>query len=397
MPAATNTHSSQLQQLRDFLISLSTTKGDLSSVTAPPFVLASKSSIEVPSAWASKHALFLQPASEPDPAKRSLLVAKNYICSLKALVGEGTDQEAKKPLNPFLGELFLAKFRGKTEASGTTFIAEQVSHHPPVTACAMHNREAGISSSGFVAQETTFGLQSGVKVTQHGHAIVRDHKHNESHLLSLPTLYIRGIFGGTPYIELRGPCYVSSSSGYVTRIDFGGKSRLGMGGNRNQVDAALEDVAQKNKVAMYRINGEWNGRLTVSDAAGKSLEAFDVNEIPDTPLSVAPMEKQSPWESRRAWAGVVDGIHQGSMNMVASHKEALEESQRQRRADEKKLGVEWPRLFFSHQDEDELTRKLLAQIPGEAKFDFRRTAGAWSFIGMEAAEERLKSMREGEP
>src|SRR6478609_1720211 len=168
---------SNFSQLREFLSYLATIKGDLSSITAPPFVLAPKSAIEIPSAWASRHELFLQPAAEPDAAQRALLLAKNYICSLKQLVGQGSETTGKKPLNPFLGELFLAQFDG---SQGTTkLVTEQVSHHPPVTACFMYNRECGMSSCGFVAQELSFSMVSGVTVYQTGYAVIHDENHYE--------------------------------------------------------------------------------------------------------------------------------------------------------------------------------------------------------------------------
>lgn len=47
-----------------------------------------------------------------------------------------------KPLNPFLGELFIGKW--EDEAGTTNLIAEQVSHHPPATACNIWNDKHGV-------------------------------------------------------------------------------------------------------------------------------------------------------------------------------------------------------------------------------------------------------------
>ena len=47
-----------------------------------------------------------------------------------------------KPLNPFLGELFIGKW--EDEAGTTNLVAEQVSHHPPATACNIWNDKHGV-------------------------------------------------------------------------------------------------------------------------------------------------------------------------------------------------------------------------------------------------------------
>ena len=48
-----------------------------------------------------------------------------------------------KPYNPILGEVFRCKYIHKD--SKTTFLAEQVCHHPPITAVHMANSQKGFS------------------------------------------------------------------------------------------------------------------------------------------------------------------------------------------------------------------------------------------------------------
>ncbi|CAM1505887.1 Fc.00g115240.m01.CDS01 [Cosmosporella sp. VM-42] len=382
---------SNVTQLKDFLSYLSTFKGDLSNITAPPFVLAPKSAIEIPSAWASRHALFLQVATEQDPAQRALLVAKNYVCSLKQLVDEGGNNEAKKPLNPFLGELFFGVFRDK--GSTTHLIAEQVSHHPPVTACFMYNKQRGITSTGFAAQETSFNPSSGVMISQAGYAMVTDEKHAEKHLMTMPTLFIKGIFTGRPYPELHGPCYISNSNGFMTRLDFEGRGKLGLG-PRNRIEARIYKSPDTQR-PLYSISGQWNGLLVVKDGMGNAIETFHVDDVPITDLQVLPVDQQSKWESRRAWRQVSQGIHEGDANKINVHKSAIEEAQRERRSIEAEKGAEWHRLFFSRVQQDQEAGDLLQRIrdQGWSGFDSKRTAGVWQFIGIQQAENVIKHLR----
>ncbi|CAI6096135.1 unnamed protein product [Clonostachys chloroleuca] len=364
-----------ISQLRDFISFLGTVKGDLSNITAPPFILAPKSAIELPSIWASCHSLFLQPAREPDPTERALLVLKNYLCSLHYLV----DQEgsAKKPLNPFLGELFLGSYLNpRLSSSGTRFIAEQVSHHPPVTACFIHNKELGISSTGFVAQETTFGFTEGVTVRQLGYAMIGDEKHGEKHLMTMPTLKIKGFSSGRTYVDLEGPCYISSSSGLLSTIDFKDSSMLGLG-SRGRVTAELCRTSVDNqKEQVLQVEGNVGGSFVVRDNMGRVTEEFHVDDMEVTPLSVKPIEEQSQWESRKAWDQVVAGIRQGDFEKVIRHKQALEEEQRKRRAEELEDGTEWQTKFFWRCQKDEQALSLLQSIPG-SQFDPEKTNGFW--------------------
>ncbi|KAI4604385.1 hypothetical protein KJ359_000523 [Pestalotiopsis sp. 9143b] len=389
---------SNLSQLKDFLGYLATVKGDLSNITAPPFVLSPKSVTEIPASWAERHKLFLQPAVEEDPAKRALLILKNFVCSLKRQVysaaSEESDGGAKKPLNAFLGELFLGTFEDDDgqSSSRTQLISEQVSHHPPVTACFLYNKDHRISSSGYVAQETSFSPTGGVTVRQVGHAVIRDETHGESHLMTLPVMAIKGLLAGKPYPELQGTCYISSSSGYLATIEFEGKKALGFG-TKNCVSAELRNIRDGDKV-LYELEGQWNGRLTIKDCVqGSNVEEFDVDDVPHTELRVKPLEEQSPWESRKAWVEVLEGIRTGDMHAVNDSKNQIEEAQREIRQVESEAGAEWHRVFFTKTDSHEEFDVLAAPIPDKDAKNLgkERTAGVWKFIGIDAAEKILES------
>ncbi|KAI1427141.1 Oxysterol-binding protein [Xylaria sp. FL1777] len=382
------TSQTNFSQLKDFISYLATIKGDLSNITAPPFLLSPTSVTEIPASWASHHSLFLQPAHETSAANRALLVLKNFLCSLQhQLHHSSTDLKSgpKKPLNAFLGELFLGEFVG-ADGSSTRLVSEQVSHHPPVTACALYNRENGLSSSGYVAQETTFHPVLGVRIRQTGHAIVRDDRHGESHLRTLPTMTVRGLLSGHPYPELEGVCYVSSSSGYLSTIEFTGKT-LG-GGARNTVRAELTTVRHPHR-KLFEITGQWSGRLVIRDCATDTvIDDFHVANMPTNEIHVRPRDRQSPWESRRAWAGVGDGIRAGDMQRVCAEKKEIEEAQRDMRRAQEIVHAEWPTVFFCEKAESPEFEVLARAIPDtEArKLERDRTAGVWEFVGADAAE-----------
>jgi len=321
----------------------------------------------------------------------------------------------KKPLNAFLGEIFLAKFlpsdqyrRRSVSSSGgrsnsvgsatssnvddddsdaTLLFVEQVSHHPPSTACYTYNEAHGMSSEGFVAQETSFSPTSGVKVSQVGYAIVRDATHNESHLMTLPTMLLKGLLTGHPYPEFDGSCYISSSSGYLATVGFHGTNSFGMG-KKNSFNARLcnirEEGSDSNAVPVnkrkpiYEISGQWTGKMTIKDGrTGKTIEEFNVDDIPLSEAQVAPLEKQSPWESRRAWAEVIDGIRTGNMEAIARRKEQIERAQRRMREVEKETGQDWPRMFF-HNKQQATTSAAVAAAASQVESQASRPTSSWS-------------------
>jgi len=106
--------------------SIASFNGDLSSLTAPPFILSATSLTEFSSYWCEHPSIFAAPAKEADPAKRAVLVLKWFLTTLKQQYASRSEQygNEKKPLNPFLGELFLGRW--EDDAGTTELISEQV-------------------------------------------------------------------------------------------------------------------------------------------------------------------------------------------------------------------------------------------------------------------------------
>lgn len=109
-----------------FLKSVASFNGDLFSMTAPPFILSPVSLTEFSAYWANHPSIFIAPALEKDPLRRALLVLKWFLSTLKQQYASRSDEFGieKKPLNPFLGEIFLGEWRD--ESGLTTLVSEQV-------------------------------------------------------------------------------------------------------------------------------------------------------------------------------------------------------------------------------------------------------------------------------
>lgn len=356
-----------------FLKSIASFNGDLSSMTAPPFILSTTSLVEYSSYWAEHPSVFVAPASEQDPAKRAMLVLKWFLSTLKQQYSSRNEKlgSEKKPLNPFLGELFLGRW--EDDAGTTQLVSEQVSHHPPVTGYCIWNRKHGVRLQGYNAQKASFS--NTINVKQIGHAIFHIDAFSEDYLITLPSLHIEGLITGSPYVELNKSSYIQSSSGYTARIDYSGKGWLS--GKKNSFTASLYPEGRE-KELIYTISGQWTGCFTICDAKTKKVvDSFDPNVTKTTQLTVAPVEQQDEMESRRAWQKVAQAISKGDMDTTSYEKSIIENQQRDMRKKEKDEGRKWERRFFTRAETHPVFDTLSKPI-GESIND-TATNGIWMF------------------
>jgi hypothetical protein len=337
-------------------------------------VLADKSTTEFPRYWIEHPDLFCEPAYEENPEKRILAVLKWFLSSLKGqqYAGRNPSDGVKKPLNAFLGEVFIGSC-GPSEGE-THLVSEQVSHHPPVTACYLWNDKAGIRAEGFTRQEITFS--GSVNIQQIGHAVLHLDKYDEDYLIPLPNVKVKGILTGGPYPELTEPCKIVSSAGFVANIDFSGTRLFGMSGERNHVVASIYRTDDsKRDTALFTVEGNWTDSLEFKDSQGDTIEAYNVASAPSTEFRTLPLDQQDPWESRKAWHGVISSIAAGDMRGVSNNKNKLENAQRELRKKSETSEKNWNAVFFHREWSDPVADKLLGAV-GDS-FDPESTCGVW--------------------
>ncbi|OAP64975.1 hypothetical protein AYL99_00947 [Fonsecaea erecta] len=368
-------------RFKEFVLFLSSIRGDIANVTAPPFFLAPQSFLEGLKCFTERPALFSAPALETDPDKRAMLVVKWWLSSLKAAfyVGQNDKAGIRKPLNPFLGELWFGDWQDETNK--TSMIVEQVSHHPPITACYMWDEENGIRGEGYTRVEMTFSGFLNVKQT--GHAILHIDRYNENHLLPLPSFQVRGFMGGHLYPEITATYHVVSSSGFTTEVQFLGRGLFS--GVRNSFRAQMYRTDDKARTAVYKFEGQWNDKFEICHVPTGSLEMHTVDSSPSATTLGKDLSDQDPWESRKAWAKVHEALQQGDMQATIKEKSKLEQAQRDMRKKEKAEARGWDALFFS-QMEDQYT--LFHDLTSNVHWPLQpeRTKGVWKFDHEKARE-----------
>lgn len=355
--------------------SIASFNGDLSSLSAPPFILSPTSLSEFSQYWAEHPDLFLEPALinesnykervkacdeevESLDVARMLAVVKYFISTLKSQYCSRNESMGteKKPLNPFLGELFVGKWENKShpEFGETVLLSEQVSHHPPITAYTVFNDKNNVKLEGYNQIKSSFSKSLMLGVKQYGHALLEIGK--ESFLITLPPLHIEGILVASPFVELEGKSYIQASSGLLCVVEYSGRGYFS--GKKNSFKARIyknsKDAKDKEK-ALYTIAGQWSGISKITKNNGKSKDEstavfYDATRTPAEHLKVKPLEEQHVLESRKAWKDVAEAIKLGDFDLIGQKKTELEEKQRELRKDEEANGVSWQRRWFKDVD-----------------------------------------------
>lgn len=364
-------------------------RGDLANITAPPFFLAPSSVVEQGHCWAQRPNVFAAPAREASAERRSLLVLRLVLIAMKSqfYIGATPHVGIRKPLNAFLGELFLASWSEPSpddkvlpRAPATTtaeLVAEQVSHHPPITAMHIVDRQNGIRADGYARVEMTFA--GSVHVRQLGHAVVHIDRFDEDYLVPLPDVTVHGFLAGRVYPDMVGATYsIVASSGFVSELRFAGAGLFR--GRRNAFGARMYHRDDPARQTLYEVDGVWSEGWTVRDGrTGAVVETYavDAPENGPAPMDVRPVGEQDAWESRRAWAGVLDALERGNFHETVQEKTKVEQAQRRMRAQEAQRGHVWQPLFFRSMpgQDHAVFHRLAAGTPWKLHDD--RTQGVW--------------------
>ncbi|KAI0729684.1 hypothetical protein C8Q72DRAFT_827296 [Fomitopsis betulina] len=337
-----------------FLKSIASVSGDLSSLTAPPFILSGISLTEFPAYWCERPALFAAIADAKDTESRSIAVLKWFISTLKSQYTSRNEKlgSEKKPLNPVLGEVFYGYWPDIDGRGQSNLVVEQVSHHPPITAFYIENPSKGIFLHGHNAQKTSFSGGS-IIVKQIGHAVLTVNLPDgdkEEFLITLPRLRIDGLWYGSPYIELSETSYIQSSTGWLSTIEYKGKGYFS--GKSHSFKAGLSPPGTL--TPKHTFEGTWH--QTSKDVRTGAL--FTDVTGPKEEVTTKEVEDQDEWESRRLWRWVAKGIRDGDFDAASKEKSKIENEQRQRRKDEAAAGTSWQLKHFDHIDSDPIYERL---------------------------------------
>ncbi|KAI6230142.1 Oxysterol-binding protein-related protein 9 [Aphelenchoides fujianensis] len=290
---------------------------DLTKVTLPTFILERRSLLEMYADFFAHPEDFVRANELQDPEERFVAIVRYYLNAFYPARKSGV---AKKPYNPILGETFRCRWTvpdqplsGQTTKSGpfpgsdvnqVTFLAEQVSHHPPVSAFYAEHPASKISLCAHIWTQSSFlGLSIGVHNV--GHAKLTLQEFNEQYTITFPSGYGRSILG-KPWVELGGKVEVRcEDTGYHAEIEFLTKPLFG--GKPHKIAGNIFKRGLKKPIMTLR--GEWNGVIHAKRMHGDEFVFVDVKEKPDIRKECEPIAIQEERESRRLWRHVTAALY----------------------------------------------------------------------------------------
>ncbi|CAM5147018.1 unnamed protein product [Eretmochelys imbricata] len=342
---------------------------DLTRVVLPTFILEKRSLLEMYADFMSHPDLFIAITNGATPEERMIRFVEYYLTSFH----EGRKGAiAKKPYNPIIGETFHCSWRmakgevpsdsnsnssshslseqatlsqepeGQVEPDYYTvrFVAEQVSHHPPVSGFYAECVEKKMCVNAHVWTKSKF-LGMSIGVTMVGEGLLSLLEYGEEYTFSLPCAYARSILT-VPWVELGGKVNVNcAKTGYSASITFHTKPFYG--GKLHRVTGEVKQNAT-NTVAC-RVQGEWNSVLEFTYSNGET-KYVDLTKLSVTRKRVRPLEKQGPFESRRLWQHVTESLKDGDIDKATEHKRALEERQRNEERLRAETEAPWSTKYF---------------------------------------------------
>ncbi|XP_050987890.1 oxysterol-binding protein-related protein 10 isoform X1 [Labeo rohita] len=344
---------------------------DLTRVVLPTFILEKRSLLEMYANFMAHPDAFLAITSGATPEERMIRFVEYYLTAFH----EGRKGAvAKKPYNPILGESFHCTWdvpRDKVRPLRTTssspapaaahatqtasseglgsyrlrFVAEQVSHHPPVSGFYCECKERQICVNTHVWTKSKFmGMSIGVSMV--GEGVLHLLEHDEEYVFTLPSAYARSILT-VPWVELGGKVSICcAKSGYSATVTFHTKPFYG-----GKVHRVMAEVKHNpTGTIVCKAQGEWNGTLEFTYSSGET-KVIDTSKLPVIKKKIRPLEKQGQYESRRLWQHVTAALKAGDIDAATEHKHQLEEKQRREGKQRTASSTSWkPKYFIKEGD-----------------------------------------------
>ncbi|XP_037949882.1 oxysterol-binding protein-related protein 8 isoform X2 [Teleopsis dalmanni] len=313
---------------------------DLSKVVLPTFILEPRSFLDKLSDSYYHADKLSRAVEEDDPFTRMKMIVEWYLSGFYK-----KPKGLKKPYNPILGETFRCYWE-HPNGSRTYYIAEQVSHHPPVSAFYVTNRQDGFCISCSILAKSKFYGNSTSAVLE-GVATLTLLPRGESYTLTTPYAHCKGILMGTLSMELGGKINIDcENTGYKTELEFKLRPFLGGSDHTNLVVGKIK----LGKETLASIQGHWDSEIFIKDTkSSEETLLFAANK--ETKMKrlvrhVVPLEAQLPTESEKLWLHVSDAIKREDQIAATEEKTVLEEAQRNGAKERKAMLTNWIPAHF---------------------------------------------------
>ncbi|KAF7489466.1 Oxysterol-binding protein-related protein 6 [Sarcoptes scabiei] len=280
-------------------------------------------------------------ASMDDPLQRMLMVAAFAISSYSCAYYRC----GHKPFNPLLGETFECVRTDK----GFRFISEQVSHHPPISAC--HAESNNYIFWQDMRVKTKFWGKS-MEIIPVGTVNLKLKPYKSHYKWNKVTTCVHNLFKGERYVDIYGELTIRDSEDLTCKITFEKSSYWS-----SKINEIHGYITNSKDEVIEKIYGKWNESVHNDSRciwrAGTMPEnhelyygftrfAIELNELLDSErIELPPTDTRFRPDQRL--------LEEGNIHKAESVKLELEQRQRDRR---KKSDDYKPLWFIQSENED---------------------------------------------
>ena len=308
---------------------------DPAAITLPVSVLEPRSLLEKMSDLFVHPDLFPKISEEKDPVLRCLAIMRWWLSGYHL-----RPRGVKGCFNPVLGETLHSVFHIPGQEDTITYLAEQVSHHPPLSVFrALHEATGQQVIGAYYPRPTFVNLNCAASMGEGGWTLSIP-AHKETWKATWPAGYVSGICAGTLEMQLVGDIrFTCAESGVRGQIVF---NRSGWF-DRSAQDTITAKVwreasagGQGEKYPDYVIEGTWHKILYLYqfDATKpKDSQKFNRSVFYDPAVASVPVRMQAlpscdPKPSRIVWMEVTQAVRENNADLANKHKNVVENLQR---------------------------------------------------------------------
>ncbi|KAM3955502.1 oxysterol-binding protein-related protein 6 [Aphomia sociella] len=264
-------------------------------------------------------------ASCSNAAERMALVAAFAVSAYAS----SAHRAASKPFNPLLAETYECI----RDDRGFRFVAEQVSHHPPISACYAESSRWQFWQEARI--KTKFWGKS-MEFQPTGRVHVRLKTTGDHYSWNKVTTCVHNLFGGQRWVDQYGDMHITCHGTDITcKLNFIKASSWSS--SRHEVRGAVSGAAR------LRLHGRWSEALYAGDPPaarclwrpgamppehdlyyGFTRFAMELNEIEPGMRELLPHTDTRLRPDQRA-------LEEGDVEAAERHKHQLEQAQRERR------------------------------------------------------------------
>lgn len=257
----------------------------------------------------------------PSPIERFFAVLKFFFGTVRSEVME------KKPWNPVLGEqhVIYADHPSKNKNARSFFVAEQVSHHPPISAVFLNSSVEQIRFNANVGFEIKFGGNY-VNVRTAGPLWISADRFHETYRLNkcFPDMVIKNVVWGKKYIMWDGEVLIHcKDTGLRAYIRYTEKNKT------NLVSAYL--LANNKKEPLYEFEGVAGKEIYYCPSGYKNKKLFvNLEAVSRSKIHYLPIAKLPANSSFMIWRDVNEAILRNDIQHAENEKKIIEQMQREK-------------------------------------------------------------------